>query len=261
VIMVKRIIALLTDFGTEDGYVGAMKGKILSIAPETDIVDISHEIKPFNIRQAAFCLTNCYAHFPGKTIFIVVVDPGVGTARKGLMIQTANHFFIGPDNGVFSLIYEKEAFNSFEILVDILPWKVAATFHGRDVFSPLGALLATGKGINRFLSATKKHISFVKPIRQVEKKRFHIPVVHIDHFGNVILNFQRKDYSKMKTKKFGITVDDHKFGKIHNTFGEVSRGEFLLMWDSSDYLQIARNGGSAAKDLGISTDSEVGLIL
>jgi S-adenosylmethionine hydrolase len=261
VIMTRRIIALLTDFGTEDGYVGAMKGKILSIAPEANIVDISHEIMPFNIRQAAFCLTNCYAYFPEKTVFIVVVDPGVGTARKGLMIQTTNHFFIGPDNGVFSLIYEKEAFNSFEILVDTLPWEVAATFHGRDVFSPLGALLAADKSINRFLTATKRHTSFVRPIRKVKKKRFHIPVVHIDHFGNVILNFQRKDFSKMKTKKFGITVDDHKFGKIHNTFGEVSRGEFLLMWDSSDYLQIAKNGGSAAKDLGISTDSEVGLAL
>lgn len=259
--MVKRIIALLTDFGTEDGYVGAMKGKIFSIAPEANIVDISHEIKPFNTRQAAFCLTNCYANFPEKTIFVVVVDPGVGTARKGLVIQTANYHFIGPDNGVFSLIYENEAFNSFEILVDALPWKVAATFHGRDVFSPLAALLAGGKSINRFLTATKKHTSFVKPIRKMEKKRFQVPVVHVDHFGNVILNFQRKEYSKMKAKKFKIVIGDHKFGKIYNTFGEVPQNEFLLMWDSSDYLQIAKNGGSAARELGISTDSEVGLML
>jgi len=261
VIIMKRIIALLTDFGTEDGYVGAMKGKILSIAPEANVVDISHEIEPFNTRQAAFCLTNSYAYYPQKTVFVVVVDPGVGTSRKGLVIQTASHFFIGPDNGVFSLIYEKEAFNSFEILIDTLPWEVAATFHGRDVFSPLAALLAAGKNIDRFLKGTKQYTSFVKPIKRMERKSFQLPVVHIDHFGNVILNFQRKDFSKMKTKSFRITVGNYKFGKIHNTFGEVPHDELLLMWDSSDYLQIAKNGGSAANELGISPESEVGMIL
>ena len=257
----KRIVALLTDFGTEDGYVGAMKGRILSIEPESNIVDISHEIQPFDTRQAAFCLINSYSHFPQNTVFVVVVDPGVGTSRMGLVIQTASHFFVGPDNGVFSLIYEKEAFNSFQILVDTLPWKVAPTFHGRDVFSPLAALLAAGDDIHRFLTATKKHISFVKPIKKVEKKNFQLPVVHIDHFGNVILNLQKKDYSKMKSKSFRITVGEYKLGKIHHTFGEVPRDELLLMWDSSDYLQIAKNGGSAANELGISSDSEVGMIL
>lgn len=260
-IMVKRIIALLTDFGTEDGYVGAMKGRILSIAPEADIIDITNEIEPFNTRKAAFCLTNCYACFPEKTIFVVVVDPGVGTSRKGLVIQTANYYFIGPDNGVFSFIFEREAFNSFEILVDTLPWKVAATFHGRDVFSPLAGMLASGKSIRRFLTATEKHISFIKPIKKVENRRFQIPVIHVDHFGNVILNLQRDEYSKMRTKQFKIMVGDQKFAKIHNTFGEVPQDNFLLMWDSSNYLQIARNGGNAAKELGISIDSEVGLIL
>lgn len=258
----KRVIALLTDFGTEDGYVGAMKGKILSMVPEVDIVDISHEIEPFNTRRAAFCLINCYSYFPENTIFIIVVDPGVGTDRRGLVLQTAKYHFIGPDNGVFSFIYEKEAFNSFEITAKSIPWKVAPTFHGRDIFSPLASILAEGKSIRKFITPTKKHISFIKPIKKVDGNRFRVPIAHIDHFGNVILNFQRKDYKKrVKSKKFKIAFREFKFNKIKKTFGDVSSGEMLLVWDSSDYLQIAKNGGNAADELGITINDEAEMIL
>lgn len=255
-------IAFITDFGTEDGYVGAMKGKILSLAPGANIVDISHDIEPFNIRQAAFCLMNCYAYFPRKTIFVVVVDPGVGTERKGLVIQTASHHFIGPDNGVFSFIYNQEAYNSFEIRLDAIPWEVSPTFHGRDVFSPLAALLAKGNSINKYIKTTDKATSFIKPIKKIAENRFRIPVVHIDHFGNVILNFQKKDFSKIvKTKKFGIHYRNHEFRSIQSTFGDAAGGRLLLMWDSSGHLQIAKNGGSAARELDIGVDTEVELKL
>ncbi len=260
--MKNRIIALLTDFGTEDGYVGAMKGKILSTAPGVDVVDISHDIEPFNTRQAAFCLSNCYSYFPDKTIFVIVVDPGVGTSRKGLVIQTANYYFIGPDNGVFSFIYGKEAFNSFEIDVDSILWKVAPTFHGRDVFAPLAAFLANGKSINNLITPTKKVVTFIKPIKKMRKNHFRIPVVHIDHFGNVILSLQKKDFSRLvKSKDFRIAYRSYELDKILTTFGEVASGEILLLWDSSDYLQIAKNGGSAAKELHIAVDGEVEMFL
>jgi S-adenosylmethionine hydrolase len=259
---VKKVIALLTDFGTEDGYVGAMKGKILSMAPEVSVVDISHQIEPFNTRQAAFCLSNCYSFFPEKTVFVIVVDPGVGTVRRGLVIQTAKYIFVGPDNGVFSFVYEKEAFNSFEINQKSIPWKVSPTFHGRDVFSPLAALLGSGKSIRKFLAPSKKNESFIKPIKKMEANRFKIPVAHIDHFGNVILNFQKKDYTKIvKSQKYKITFKKFKFKKIRKTFGNVSEGKMVLVWDSSGYLQIAKNAGNAAMELGIDIDDDMEMIL
>lgn len=260
--MQQKIIALLTDFGTEDGFVGAMKGKILSMAPEADIVDISHDITPFNTRQAAYCLMNCYSFFPEDTIFVIVVDPGVGSPRKGLVLQTANYYFIGPDNGVFSFIYGREAVNAFEIDLNAIPWKVSPTFHGRDIFSPLAALLAKKNKIDRFVLPTKKHKSFIKPIKKIDKNRMRIPVVHIDHFGNVILNFPQEDHSELiKNKKFKVVYREHKFEKIANTFSDVPGGELLLLWDSSGYLQVAKNTGSAAEQLDINLDDEVELVL
>ena len=259
---VKKVIALLTDFGTEDGYVGAMKGKIVSLASDVRVIDISHEIEPFNIRQAAFCLSNCYSFFPEKTVFVIVVDPGVGTDRKGIVIQTAKYFFIGPDNGVFSFIYEKEAVNSFEINPKAIPWKISPTFHGRDIFSPLAAYISTGKSIRKFLAPSKDNKSFMKPVKMIEEKRYKLPVAHIDHFGNVILNFQKKDYAKLvKSKKFKITFRKFTFKRIQKTFGNVSEGKMLLVWDSSGYMQIAKNEGNAAKELGINLDGEMELIL
>ena len=260
--MKRKIIALLTDFGTEDGYVGAMKGKILSMAPETDIVDISHDITPFNTRQAAYCLMNCYSHFPEGTIFVIVVDPGVGSSRKGLVLQTANHYFVGPDNGVFSFIYGKEAVNSFEIDLSAILWEISATFHGRDVFSPLAALLAKGTKISKYIESTEKHKTFIKPIKKVDKNRYRLPVVHIDHFGNVILNFQNRDQSEIiGNREFEITFGEYKFNKICKIFSDVPKAELLLLWDSSGYLQIAQNTGSAAKNLKINPDDEVELVL
>jgi len=256
----KKTIALLTDFGTEDGYVGAMKGKILSMAPNTDIIDISHDITPFDTRQAAYCLMNCYSYFPEDTIFVIVIDPGVGSSRKGLVLQTANHYFIGPDNGVFSFIYGKEAVNAFEIDLSAIPWKVSSTFHGRDVFSPLAALLAKEIRIDKYIAPTEKHKTFIKPIMKVEKNVYRIPVVHIDHFGNVILNFQRTDQSELTKKhQFKMIFRNHKFDRICNTFSDVPRGKLLLLWDSSDYLQIAQNTGRAVEQLGITLDDEVEL--
>lgn len=256
----KNTIALLTDFGTEDGYVGAMKGKILSMAPEANIVDISHDIIPFNTRQAAYCLMNCYSYFPEGAIFVIVVDPGVGSERKGLVLQTANHYFIGPDNGVFSFIFSKEAVAAFEIDLSAITWNISPTFHGRDVFSPLAALLAKGSKINKFIVSTEKHQTFIKPIKKAGKNLYHIPVVHIDHFGNVILNFQQKDQTELlKNGRFKIIYGEHKFNKIHTTFSEVPEGGLLLTWDSSGFLQIAQNVGNAAKQLGITLDDKVGL--
>lgn len=260
--MQRKIICLLTDFGTEDGYVGAMKGKILSMTPEANIVDISHDIIPFNARQTAYCLLNCYSYFPEGTIFVVVVDPGVGGARKGLVLQTANQYFIGPDNGVFSFILSKEVVNAFEIDLSAIPWKISSTFHGRDVFSPLAALLAKGEKIDKFILATEKHQTFIKSIKKVSQNSYRIPVIHIDHFGNVILNFQQKDQLELiKKRKFKIFYHEYKFNKIFATFSEAPPGELLVNWDSSGYLQIAQNTGNASKKIDITLDDEVELLV
>lgn len=260
--MNNRIIALLTDFGTQDGYVGAIKGKILSDVPDAKVVDISHNIEPFNIKQAAFCLNNSYAFFPEKTIFVAVVDPGVGTRRKGLLIKTAHHYFIGPDNGVFSFIYSREACRVFRIVEEALPWEISHTFHGRDVFSPIACLISNSSNIDNYIEPVTDHLSFIHPFKKVDDQHYILSVLHIDRFGNVIFNFHQKDHNVLgKKSELTIVYEGRKIGGVFKTFGEVKDDELLITWDSTGYLQLAKNMGNAARALNIRTGDEVELIL
>lgn len=243
-------VALLTDFGTEDGYVGAMKGQILTHCPNATLVDISHAIRPFDIRQGAFCLSNSYPYFPDKTVFVVVVDPGVGTSRRGLMVKTSQHFFVGPDNGVFSFVYHREGFQALEIQLTSFHDPVAPTFHGRDIFARIGAWQAAGKRLDNYLRPIKEPVTFLKPPHKVDAHTLELEIVHIDHFGNLILNFHQQDWMALgEVEQFQLQYQDLKFEQIYKTFGEVGKGEYCLNWDSSGFLQIARNLGNAAEQL------------
>jgi S-adenosylmethionine hydrolase len=260
--MNQRIIALLTDFGTKDGYVGAMKGRILTEAPDAEVVDISHNIEPFNIKQAAFCLNNSYAFFPEKTIFVAVVDPGVGTKRQGLLIKTAHHYFIGPDNGVFSFIYSREACRVFRIVEEALPWDISPTFHGRDVFSPIACLISTSSNMDNYIEPVTEHFSFIHPFKKLDDQHYLLSVLHIDRFGNVIFNFHQKDHVVFGQKsEMTIVSKGRKISGILKTFGEVSESELLITWDSTGYLQLAKNMGNASRTLNLRTGDEVELIL
>ncbi len=259
--MNSSFIALLTDFGTEDGYVAAMKGRILGLNPGAQLIDISHEIQTYNIRQAAFCLNTCYYYFPEKTIFVTVIDPGVGTKREGIVIQTSQHYFVGPNNGVFSFVYQREGYRAFQIQMQEFE-DVSPTFHGRDVFAPMAAWLAEGKSLQRYLKPIRKLESFLKQPQQLSEKEFGLEVLHIDHFGNIILNWHQNDFPE-KRGVFApmVTLRNQKFSHLAATFGDVPAGELVLTWDSSGYLQIAQNKGCAADTLGCTVGDEVKLSL
>lgn len=258
--MSNHIIALLTDFGSEDGYAAAMKGRILSLTPGVKLVDVSHDIEPYNIRQAAFSLNNCYPYFPPKTIFVVVVDPGVGTDRHGLVIKTSQYYFVGPDNGVFSFIYAREAFQAYRIVLHKIETDISPTFHGRDVFAPIAAKIAANKNIGNYLVETREVVSFLHPPLRISDMTFSLKALTIDHFGNIIVNFHKKDWQKLgNTPNISVVIKDQTFSGIQETFGNTGEGELLLTWDSSGYLQIACNRGNAARKLQFSLTDPIQL--
>ncbi len=191
------IVTLLTDFGTEDGYGGAMKGVILRDFPDATVVDISHDIQPFNYRQAAFSLMNYAFYFPAGTIHLVVVDPGVGSSRNGLIIKTSDYYFIGPDNGVFSYIYESKSFEAWKIREELFGEQVSPTFYGRDIFAPAAVRLLQGESPGSFCESVEHLHSFYQSYEVLDERRYRLKVIHVDHFGNLILNFTIADWIEM----------------------------------------------------------------
>ncbi len=253
------VIALLTDFSTRDGYVGAMKGKILSYSLKHTIVDITHDVPPFDVRSGAFALLNSYRTFPSRTVFVVVVDPGVGTPRAGLVVESRDYLFIGPDNGVFSLILKEEEPTLWQIRTEMLPWEVSSTFHGRDVFAPLGAMAAVSRAaIEPYLEPFDANPqTFWKDPRWEDGHHLQGEVLHIDRFGNIILNIKQEDIPPEKYQTVRVMIGKHEVKGMKKTFGEVPPGELLINFDSSGFLQIARNQGNAAQKLKCKTGDRV----
>lgn len=254
----KPIITLLTDFGTEDGYAGAMKGVLYLGVPDVRVVDISHRIKPFNVRQGAFSLLNYYRFFPAGTVHIIVIDPGVGTSRQGLVVRTGDYYFIGPDNGVFSFVYRQESFQAFAIRPSEFGGEVSPTFHGRDIFAPAAVRILRGESPDQFADPVVRLDSFDDPLQQAPDGSFILKVIHIDHFGNIILNFHRDDWNRLG-KPQAVRIQFKKgflFG-IKNTFADARSGQLLCLWDSSGFLQIAQNQGNAAETLQMKVGDEV----
>jgi len=224
------VVALLTDFGTRDGFVGVMKGVILSIAPNTPIIDLSHEVEPFNILEGALILKAHYSYFPEKTVFICVVDPGVGSERKAIVVETPKYFFVGPDNGLFDLVLrEEKEFRTYEIANEkyTLP-KRNKTFHGRDVFDPVGAYLKRGirpEEIGKEINYEFK-LKFPEPYRGegfVEGE-----ILYFDRFGNAITNVECSNYAQGVFRNRKIRVVSH---FLEGTKGEINAvcGSFGLM--------------------------------
>ena len=256
------IVTLLTDFGTEDGYAGAMKGVLYRGIPGVRVVDISHRIEPYNVRQAAFTLLNYYRFFPAGTVHIIVIDPGVGTKRQGLVVQTEKYWFIGPDNGVFSFMYRWESFRAFRIRSSEFGGEVSPTFHGRDIFAPAAVRLLQGQDAGQFAETVSQLESFDEPIQRMPDGSFILKVIHIDHFGNLILNFHRDDWKRLgEPKNVRIRFKKGFLFGIKNTFGDTQPGQLLCLWDSSGFLQIAQNRGNAAEMLQMAVGDEVTLFI
>lgn len=252
-------ITLLSDFGLRDGYVASMKGVILGIAPSARIVDISHLVAPQDIRSASFVLFTAYRFFPAGTVHLAVVDPGVGSERKALAVRTQSSFFVGPDNGIFSLILHHEAGYEARSLEnpDLRLHPVSATFHGRDIFAPAAAHLARGIAFDQLGPVTEPVTAqWSLPIET--KSGLEGEIIHIDRFGNCVTNVALSAIERFAPSS-GWTVQAGNIRRLHVclTYSQVRPGEALALEGSSGYIEIAVNRGSAAASLGLHTGAPV----
>ena len=257
------IITLTTDFGASDGYVGTMKGVIFSIAPGAALVDITHEIAPQNIRQAAYVLHAAAPYFPRGTIHLAVVDPGVGSARRALAVRTSHGFLVGPDNGLFTLLLAEEPDAECRAITNAkyMLAHVSATFHGRDVFAPVAAHLATGADLADLGPRIADPVTFPvpRPTRQPDGSWLGC-VLYADHFGNLttsVTSALLQQITDARRKPVEISVGQHRIVGIRRTYSEVEPGELVALVGSSDHLEISVAGGSAAQTLGLGPDAPV----
>ncbi len=247
------IITLCTDFGLRDGYVAAMKGVMLGIAPDARLVDISHEIAPHDVRAAAFVLATCARFFPAGTVHLVVVDPGVGTARRPMAAQIGTQRYVGPDNGLVTMWLERaEADGTPVELVHLdrpqywLP-EVSHVFHGRDIFAPSAAHLANGVPLRQLGSPLSDPVRLQLPRPTRTHNGWMGEVIHIDHFGNVSTNLRREllgDQPNLVLRLCGVEIR----GMVR-AFGERPPGELVALYGSTGNLIASVVNGSAAERL------------
>lgn len=233
-----KIITFISDFGSKDWFVAAVKGEILKIAPSVRIIDITHDISPYDVRGAAFVLSAVFNNFSTGTIHLAVVDPGVGGARRPLVVRSRGYYFVGPDNGLFSYIYDKES-EVYEIITGSAP---SSTFHARDIFGPAAARLANGDAPEIFGVSISTYERFAFP--RVVKKRDRIEgiVMHVDHFGNLITNIP----NELEVSSFQI---GDKSISLKRYYSEGAEGEVFAVPGSCGYYEITSNQGSVCEIL------------
>ena len=236
-----RAITLLTDFGTADYFVGAMKGTILSINPQAVIVDITHEIPAQQVAAGAYTLLAAYDTFPAGTIHVAVVDPGVGSTRRPIVVRAGSYLFVGPDNGIFTHIYDRNpSFEAFHITAsELFRQPVSNTFHGRDIFAPVAAALSTGIDF----SSLGPPIS--DPIRLFKSAEPHI--VNVDRFGNCVTNITHDGFPDGSS----LVVNGVLIRASRRFYADQGEDELFLIWGSAGLLEIAVNGRSAADILNV----------
>ncbi len=255
------IITLMSDFGTKDGYVGSVKGVLLKEAPEAELIDITHEIQPFNIKEAAYSLLNYYDSFPQGTVHLVVVDPGVGSQRKPIIIRTMNYYFVGPDNGVFNFILKKEAYQAFEIRPEVVnPNGFSSTFHGRDIFAPAAALLAKGVKPEEIAMPLDRVVIDDHLELQIEDNVCKAAIVSIDHFGNIIFALSKEDLKHWKKAIKLVNFKNFKSDRIWEYYAQQEIGQPLVLWNSKNMLEIALSQGRAADYFKVNPDKDFALI-
>jgi S-adenosylmethionine hydrolase len=261
--MPKRLITLTTDFGTSDHFVGVMKGVICGIAPNALIIDISHEVQPFEVPDGAFTIAQTYRYFPKKTIHVVVVDPGVGSTRRPLLAEAAGQYFVAPDNGVLSMIFAREQCKVRHVANErYFLHPLSRTFHGRDIFVPVAAHLASGVPPAKFGKRIDDYLRLIldKPTR-TGKRNWTGCILKVDRFGNLITNLHIDEFPDVRTRAFGLNAGLEVVTRLALTFTECQPGELFVLVGSSGYLEVATNQGSAAKALGCGAGSPVELTL
>lgn len=263
----RPIITLLTDYGTRDSYVAAIKGVISSVNPNADIIDITHDIKSQDIIEAAFIISCTYKYFPVRTIHVVIVDPTVGSNRRILLVVTDEYYFIAPDNGVLSLIYDTGTVSTvYEVNAEhYYLSEINPTFHGRDIMAPVAGWLSKGIESDKFGEPITDYLklTFPKP-RLISPKSLKGTVFHVDRFGNIISNIMVGDINKAqaeyKSENFKIVIGKFEINSLKRTYCEGNKGELIALIGSSGYLEIASYQNDAAYITGACRGTEIILL-
>jgi len=264
---IKRpIITLTTDFGTKDHYVGAMKGVICEINPQAKVIDITHEIPAHDLLGGAFTIRACYEYYPLNTIHVVVVDPGVGSKRRPILVRTMNYYFIGPDNGVLSFIYDVEHISQVYELTATHYFRqpVSSTFHGRDIFASVAAYLSKVESSDDFGDPIEDYVRINTPKPQVAGKGVKGHIMHVDRFGNLISNILLSDLKRFMeqtgSKRFQVSVAGKPVGPIAPNYSQ-GQGEVFAVTGSHGFLEVAASQKSAATLLGCGRGQEIAVQL
>jgi S-adenosyl-L-methionine hydrolase (adenosine-forming) len=263
----QRLITLTTDFGLNEHYVGAMKGVIYSIHPSAVVVDITHGVQSFDILDGAIAISQAYSYFPKDTIHVVVVDPGVGSARRPILVSAGTHFFLAPDNGVLSLVYQREerpqvrhvaAEHYFHV-------PVSNTFHGRDVFAPVAAYLSKGVDTAKFGEEITDYVRFAAPRpKAAGPNAWKGVVLKSDKFGNLITNITPQDIPQLfgnPPQSFKLTVGKAEITKLGASYSDGAPGELFALLGSTGFLEISANKGAASRLAAADRGVEVSVVL
>lgn len=249
------MIALFTDFGTRDAYVAQVQGAILSLNPQAALLDLSHDVGQFNIRQAAYLLEKSARYFPAGTIFVAVVDPGVGSSRRSLLLHTQAHkFYVGPDNGLFTWVLEREGLQEAYALQEaayFLTPNVSATFHGRDIFGPVAAHLSLGVRPACFGPRLTEVVLLPRPKPCVVERTIAGEVLHIDHFGNILTNITPELLADIQPGQ-RVSISMHGTTRtvpFLRTYAEGQQERLICLINSNDEFEVACAQGRASDDL------------
>jgi hypothetical protein len=260
------LVTLLTDFGDTDYFVPSMKGVMLAINPQIRLVDLTHRIPPYDIEQAAFFLKSCYEYYPDGTVHVIVVDPDVGSNRRALLVSTSRYFFLAPDNGVLSYIYNNET--SVEVrAIENKQYRLdsaGATFDGRDLFSPSAAWLTKGQSPGSYGRLISDYVTFPDDPPKMNNQVLQGRIMNIDHFGNGITNITSTEMETFRsvTKKewTGLTVGEMTIKGLKGFYGEGATGLPELIINSNGYLEIFIKQGRAADRCGLQVGQKIELI-
>jgi hypothetical protein len=259
--MSNRLVTLTTDFGLSDHFVGVMKGVIAGIAPAARVIDITHDIAAYNITEAAFVVGESWQYFPKGTIHVIVVDPGVGSSRRPILAEAGGHFFLAPDNGVLSIVFDA-APHKVRVISNpkLMRREISRTFHGRDVFAPAAAHLAQGVKPAQFGKLIRDPLrTNIAANTKVGEQLWRGAILKVDHFGNLITSFAAANFTRITSRPFELRVGRQKIHRLALNYAETAVSELFVIVGSAGYLEIGANQASAAAELGCSAGAEVEL--
>lgn len=258
--MARPVVAFLTDFGSRDHYAGTIKAVVLGICPDATLVDITHDVPPHDVLTAALELAACYRYFPTNTIFLVVVDPGVGSSRRGIAADTGDYRFVAPDNGVLTAVLRETPPKRVVELTERRYARptVSRTFEGRDRFAPAAGWLAKGIELAGLGRPAGDYQQIDIPTPHVTADAIHGQVLRVDRFGNLVTNIDRKLFDKFSHGGgIEICADTHQVGRLVATYADVGPKEICALFGSTDHLEIAANAASASEQLGLTRGAPV----